>query len=219
VVLRGKGLEDEAATMDRKAAAEADPITTSNYVLPLVDYDFRHGLHDEALKVAQAAGETDSEMGLSIYTYALEKLGRLDEAEAAAKRDDELYGRDFWFSNFKLRHRDRYPQDYANAVARSFPNGLVKARLADFSGAPKHGMQITSDSDMLKAAGLAPGDVIVELDGYRVDSGEQYDVIRALTMDSKMDFIVWRDGKYFELQALVPGRRMMVGTGTYRPKN
>lgn len=217
IVLRSKGLDDEAAEMERKAFASGmDPIAMSNVVLPLVDYDLRHGLNDEALKVAQAAGETNSEMGLFSYTYALERLGRLDEAEAAAKKDNDLYS-DSWLWNFQLRHRDRYPDIYAAALKDAFPDGLVHATLSDFSGSPQGGDQIQNDSDELKAAGLQPKDIIVALDGYRVDSDPQYCFIRALTMDSKMDFIVWRGDKYLEVQASVPGRRMMVEIDTYQP--
>ena len=218
VVLRGQGQDDEAADLDRKAFALNDnPIAISNQVLPLVDYDFAHGLKDEGLKVAEYAGKVNSEMGLSIYCFALEKLGRLDEAEAVAKSDSAQYGDNSWLLNFQLRHPDRYPQVYADALKRAFPNGLVHAALADFSGNPKGGDQIKSDSDTLRAAGLLPGDVIVGLDGYRVESDAQYIIVRALTFDSKMDFIVWRGGKYLELHATVPGRRMMVDIGDYPP--
>ena len=217
VVLRGKGLDDEAAEMERKAfASDMNPISMSNMVLPLVDYDLRHGLDDEALKVAKAAGDTNSEMGLSTYTFALEKLGRLDDAEAVAKMDDQLYSDD-WLLNFQLRHRDRYPEVYADALKKSFPDGLVHVKLADFSASPQAGDQIKNDSDLLKASRLQPGDVLVALDGYRVDSDAQYTVVRALTLDPKMDFIIWRDGKYLEVQASVPGRRMMVELSDYIP--
>jgi hypothetical protein len=211
VVLRSKGLVDEAAAMDRKAFASGDnPIGISNSVLPLVDYDLAHGLNDEAVKVAQFAGAVKSEMGLSILTFAMEKLGRLDEAEAAAKEDAEMYSDPSWLTNFQLRHPDRYPEVYKRELASRFPDGLQHAKIGDFTGSPNTGAVITSDSDTLKGAGLMVGDVIVALDGYRVDSEPQYMFIRALSMESKMNFVIWRKDRYLEATAAVPGRRMMV---------
>jgi hypothetical protein len=216
VVLRGFGLDDEAAQLERKAfASGADPIGISNSVLPLVDYDLRHGLNDEALEVAKFAGDVASEMGLSTYTYALERLGRLDEAEAVARQDSEAYSDPQWLHDFQLRHRDRYPQVYADALKTNFPDGLVQVKLADFSGTPAGGTVIHSDSDALEAAHLQPNDVIVALNGYKTASTAQYDFVRALSMDANMDFIVWRDGKYFERKALIPGQRMMVQLDDY----
>jgi hypothetical protein len=216
VVLRGYGLDDEAAEMERKAfASGANPIGISNSVMPLVDYDLRHGQNDEALKVAKFAGDVASENGLSIYTYALEKLGRLDEAEAVARQDSQAYSDPMWLHDFQLRHRDRYPQVYADALQADFPGGLVAAKLADFSGTPGGGAQIRTDSDTLKVAHLQPGDVIVALDGYKVGSEAQYYFVRALSADPGMDFIVWRGGNYFETKATIPARRMMVDLGDY----
>jgi len=216
VVLRNAGLDDEAAEMERKAfASGANPIGISNSVLPLVDYDLRHGNKDEALKVAKFAGDVNSEMGLSTYMFALEAVGRLDEAETVARQNSEEYSDPDWLRGFHLRHRDRYPQVYAQELADSFPDGLVHAKLSDFAGTPSAGTQVRSDSDTLKGAGLQPGDVIVALDGYKTGTERQYDFVRALSSDSHMDFIAWRDGKYFETKALVPGRRMMVDIGDY----
>jgi hypothetical protein len=216
VVLRSKGLMEEAAAMDREAFASGqDPIAISDQTLPLVAYALDHGLNDEALKVAKFSGDVASQMGLGCYCYALERLGKLDEAEAAAKQDIDMYSDESWMFGLQMRHRDRYPGLYDAALARAYPSGLVQAKLADFSGKPQNGDQVKTDSDTSKMAGLQIGDVIVGLDGYRVSSDLQYDFVRSLSLDSKMDFIVWRNDKYLELHAVVPGRRMWIDIGDY----
>ncbi|HEY0256939.1 MAG TPA: hypothetical protein VGC39_05815, partial [Candidatus Methylacidiphilales bacterium] len=218
VVLRSKGLVDEAAEMDRKAFATGnDPVGISNSVLPLVDYDLAHGLNDEALKVAKAAGDTMSEEGLSTYSYALERLGRLDEAADVVQKDGEMYSDPEKLTIFELRHPDRFLSVYHEELSRNFPNGLLATKLADFSGPPADGVAITSDSDTLRAAGLQQGDVMVALGGYRTESEAQYIFVRALSLDAQMDFIVWRAGQYLEIKATVPGRRMMVDLKDYQP--
>jgi S1-C subfamily serine protease len=55
-------------------------------------------------------------------------------------------------------------------------------------------------------SGLEQRDVIVGLDGYKVDTAMQYFYIKGLARGPAMDFIVWRDGKYVEVKAHVPHR-------------
>jgi hypothetical protein len=52
------------------------------------------------------------------------------------------------------------------------------------------------------------GDVIVALDGYKVESVGQYMIVRGLSFDPHMDLIIWKDQqKYVEMKAYVPTRR------------
>ena len=60
-------------------------------------------------------------------------------------------------------------------------------------------------------------DIVVGLDGYKVESEPQYDYIRAQTTDPKMDFIVWRQNIYVEVHATVPYRKFHVDLDTYKP--
>jgi tetratricopeptide (TPR) repeat protein len=219
-VLRENGNPDEAAEMERRAIPAIDnPIGLSNAVMPLVIYDLEHGQKDEALALAQKAGNVASELGLATYCYAMEYVGRFDEAEAAANQLKTMYSNDSFIYTLHVRHKDHYPDLYANAVEEAYPNGFVRVTLADFSVAPKAGCLIKSSSDLLAEARLQPGDVIVALDGYRVDSDVQYGFARAMTMNCNMDFIIWRNGKYLEIKAFVPDRRMFIETGDYKPNN
>lgn len=47
--------------------------------------------------------------------------------------------------------------------------------------------------------GLRAGDLVVALDGYRVQSPFQYGFVKALSDDPKMRLFVQRDGGYLEL--------------------
>ncbi len=219
LLLRGEGRMDEAAEMDRKGATTwDDAVGVSDCVMALVDYDLTHGKTDEALELAKRAGDTASELGLATYSMALERLGRVDEAEKAMQQLVDMYSDAFWIKDFYIRNRDKYPDKYTSALNEAFPDGLVKASLGDFSDPPQSGAEITTSTAQLVAAHLQPGDVVVALDEYRVGSEPQYMLVRALKGDSNMDFIIWRGSKYLEVRSFAPGRRMMVEIHDYKPQ-
>jgi tetratricopeptide (TPR) repeat protein len=214
--LRTQGKDDEAAAMDRKGAAEAyDQVGMSDSVLNLVDYDLNHGLKDEALAISQKASDLGSQMGMGTYSYVLDRLGRLDEAESVAKEIQADYGDDSWLLTVHIANPDHFPEEYALAKNNAFPDGLVRVGLAFFSGKPQTGCQIGGLSSRLEEAHLEVGDVIVALDGYKVDSERQYGFVQHLTNDSHMDFIIWREGRYIEVKAYLTARRFFAPINDY----
>jgi hypothetical protein len=86
-----------------------------------------------------------------------------------------------------------------------------------FSGPPTVGCVISSNSPQLQRASLSQGDIVVALDGCKVESEPQYVYINAQTTDPKMDFIVWRQNIYQEVHATVPHRKFHVDLDTYKP--
>jgi|GEM_PF-2628327 len=206
-LLRKKGRYDEAAVMDRKAFAEGyDVVLKSNSVAPLVDYDFTHGLTDEALSVAQKAAEVYSQQGMSTYVALLGKLGRFDEAEVLSTQIRDRYNDNSAQVELYAAHPDHFPEKCESARKDLFPDGLIRVELADFKDKPARGCQI-GQSPEIETDQLKPNDIIVALDGYKVGSMRQYFFIRALTSDPHMDLIVWRENKYIEVKISAPNRR------------
>jgi hypothetical protein len=85
-----------------------------------------------------------------------------------------------------------------------------------FSGPPTNGIVIKSNSPQLQRASLSQGDVVVALDGCKVESDPQYDYINAQATDPKMDFIIWRQNTYLEVHATVPHRKFHVDMDAYK---
>jgi hypothetical protein len=189
----------------------------ANSIQPLVEYDFAHDRQDEATELAQKAAEIYSATGIETYIWVLMKLNRVDEAEDWAKKEAERYG-SYALPAFYAKYRDAMPEKYKRYQESLFPDGLHQVTLASFSGAPKGGCQITSDSARLRSAGLLPNDVIVALDGNEVTSEATFYFIRSLSDDPQMDLIIWRNGTYLETKTNTPGRRFGVDLASYPPQ-
>ena len=215
-----EGKEDEAAAADRKGLAGAtDQDTAVNYSFHLLEYDLVHGLNDEALSIGKRAENIDP----YLYFDALEGTGHLDEAnDCAIKISDQM---DDTSPEIQLYagHQDHFPQQCAAEQKRIFPDGIKKADLSSFSGPPTRGMTFDVPKDNQSAAGeltpshLHPDDVMVALDGYKIDTAMQYFYIKSLSRSSTMDFIVWRDGEYLEVKAYAPNRRFSVSIDELAP--
>ena len=92
---------------------------------------------------------------------------------------------------------------------------MKNVTLADFTEAPVSGAVITSSSSRIMQHGLKVGDVIVALDGYRVDTFGQYGFVRGMKAEAPLQLILWDGSKYREQAASVPDRRFECGMETY----
>jgi hypothetical protein len=209
--LRIRGRDDEAADLDRKGIALAqDQVGVSNSVGDLVVYDMAHGKQDEAMQVAKNAADVGSGSGMETYMLLLAQLNRPDEAEKVGQEILSRYGSEEDVMHVYMRFPDHFPDDYKALLAKYFPEGLQQVTLASFSEPAHRGVLIPETNPLVEKVGLHKGDVIVALDGYKVDSVTQYFMIRYKTDDPAMDFIVWRDTGYIEVKASLLGRRIHV---------
>jgi hypothetical protein len=210
--LAGAGRDDEAAGVLRKAfAAARDVVTASHYADWLVDYELRKGRTEQALAVARAAAETYSSAGLRTYARLLERLRRFDEAreqyEAIRERYNETQPLEqFAVRAFFSRGDARYESLAEAAVARDFPYGLERISRAELTAPPYQGVLILDETAEGRRVGIHQDDIVVAIDGYRVRTHQQYMTVRAFKVDPHVEWIVWRDGRYFEVAAELPGR-------------
>jgi tetratricopeptide (TPR) repeat protein len=191
-----------AARAYQKAVDEArDRVYVANNVEWLVNYSHDRGESAKALAIATMAAEAYSEMGLTTMARYQERLKHYDEAERYYKAVDERYG-EGGLQEFYLRYQarvggDRFAREAEAARTKLFPGGLQKVALADLKG-PVSGALITNPASG-QGWGLRPGDLVVALDGYRVESPYQYGFVKALSDDPKMRLFVQRDGGHVEL--------------------
>ncbi len=207
------GSDAEAVKAYERALAEADDrVLVSNNMEWLINHLAENGRVDRALEIAQQVGDVYSARGLGAQGKLLERLGRDDEAleifrKMAARYERRQDGPDEFLTAYRHRVADgRYEPEAAAAEARVFPQGLTRVRSSDFHGPPPDGVRVTRDSKRLRQIGLAPGAIIVALDGYRVHTLPQYTCVRRFTYDQRMALIVYFQGRYLELKPRLPQR-------------
>lgn len=81
---------------------------------------------------------------------------------------------------------------------------------------PTTGACFTGTNEKLRKIGIDPSDVVVGLDGIRVENREQYFAVRTLSDSPDMLFLVWDGQRYAEMKAQQPGRRFNLDLRSYR---
>lgn len=99
-----------------------------------------------------------------------------------------------------------------------FPEGMQAIDVEALRGAPKGGALFVTESERLESYRLKAGDVVVGLDGYRVDNMRQYFYVRELDRGNPvMKVVVWNGERYAEMSVTVPARLFGVRMSDYRP--
>ena len=75
-------------------------------------------------------------------------------------------------------------------------------------------MIITKDSELSRTAGLQAGDLIVGLEGWRVDNLPQYRAINAFFKNDVMKISAWRTNR-FDVTLTAPNRLMGIEFRTH----
>jgi hypothetical protein len=136
----------------------------------------------------------------------LERMGRHSDAESYYLKIAERYDSRDDLRSFHVRRRQRGDASYARAaeeaVAALFPSGLRPVSLAGLDAdAWRRGLLVDDSllTEGLRRFGLERGDVVVALDGWRVENRVQYLCVRSFTDEPGMTAIVWRKEKYQEI--------------------
>jgi hypothetical protein len=210
--------EEEAAAAYRSWAATArDAVRVTHDIDWLVNYEYDHGRPKEAFQLARQAAATYSAAGLYTLARLLEKDGKLDEAEAHFRTESERYDSVGLFA-FHRRHLDnpRYKRAYEAKLRETFPGGMEKVTLEDFSGPPRDGVLVDQLRYQSMRHGLRRGVVIVALDGVRVHTVRQFYVVQALKDEDGMELIVWQLGAYGLLKPSAERRDLGVWLKDYQ---
>ncbi len=209
---------EAAAAYERLVADARDRVGVSNEVDWLVRYYHDTGRQDRALQLAAMAAETYSSRGLLLHADELDRLGRQEEAEAIYKKNDERY-KDQSLAEHYFRKAYR---------AGSFSDPRIQPLIADVFGGtgvtrvsappkvgPKKGVLVTALGPTGFEGGLQLHDVIVALDGWRVQNWDQYDLLKSSAETDVMELLIWRDHEYVTVRATVPQRTWSVRVQNY----
>ncbi len=215
-----KHMPKEAAYAYQAAFERAtDRVAMSNNCEWIVNYYFENGRKEDAVKIAADAAEVYSYSGLGTMARLMERMNKPEETEKYLRQIMERYDDVGPLLDFCLRHKEANPklvETIKSLTAEVFPDGMRKVKLSDFTGPPKDGVVVRSTNANTDKAGLKIGDVFVALDGYRVQTVEQYMLVRGLTNDPKIVLILWDGAKYVEISTSVPGRRFGNNITTFR---
>jgi tetratricopeptide (TPR) repeat protein len=191
------GRDDEGARTYETAFADStlDPVAIANKSGWLVRHYAAHNRVGPALQLADRVAHTGAFAGLTTAAHLYEQLGRADDAEAMYEQSmrsydnfSELLG--FYYRAVEVRHKQEYAQEWHEALAHVFPNGLNDTPVPDAK--PSVGVHIASDSPMARKVGLQAGDIIVAVDGFQVTNLPQYYAVRAFPEAGPFTLTLWR---------------------------
>jgi tetratricopeptide (TPR) repeat protein len=217
--------EDKAAEyLEKACAADPDVVRVANHARWRVSYYLKKGQTEKAREIADQGGEVYSAYGLEAKGNFLEATTNYDEAFEWFAKIEERYGKSGPVLNFCLRYRAqtgdaRFQPEVQKRIKTLFPKGIEKVAVQDFHGPPTDGVLILQENDLLKAAGLKAGDVIVAVYGVRVHNLQQYAYGRELKQTPELDLIVWHGDAYREFKPSPPRHRFGVDFGDYAAKN
>ncbi len=213
--------DDKAAKYFAKACElDPDKVQVANGAGWLVQFYLKKGQVDAARHLADLVGEVYSYTGLATKAQFLEDTG--DSAGAfewflkIQERYNDMGPVVAFCARYKAKTGDtRFDEELQKSMGGLFPNGIEKVTIGDFRSAPVDGVLIQGENELIRAAGLRQGDVIVALDGVRVHSFAQYSYEREMNTAPEMDLIVWQGNGFREIKASPPDRRFGVDFGDY----
>lgn len=203
------GRDAEAATAFERALGDdsVDEVAKANWSGWLVHYYQSSGRTDKALQLAERSAGTGASVGLVTAARLYERLGRLDDAEVALRHNAERYDAPgellgFYYRSMQVRKEQKYKDGWERAVKPVFPDGLRRDPVP--AGPPALGVFVEQDSPAANRLGLQAGDVIVAVDGWRVDNMLQYRAVRAFPMQGGFTLTVARGAT--RLEVAIPNR-------------
>jgi len=193
---------DEAGAVQEYERAFRDPgmdlVAFSNTSAWLVSYYERSGQLDRAYDLAQRSAAVGSSPGLQTLGRLYERRNRLDEALGLFERIAARYDRSgdalagFLYRQAVVAKRAAYLDRWRAVERLVFPSGLQPMPPA-MPEQPASGVFIYDDSSMSRRVRLQIGDIIVGVDGWRVENKEQYDAVMEFTEpDALHKITAWR---------------------------
>ena len=218
------GIEDKAAkNFEKGNELCSDSVRSSSYASWLVRYYLKRSETQKARRVADAAGEVYSAVGLQAKAEFFELTGDPTRAFEWYVKIQERYNDAGPVVGFCVRHKtktgeNRFSSELQKRSGGLFPKGIETAGLNDFASPPTDGVLIAQENDLIRRAGLKRGDVIVAVYGVRVRNFKQYLSGRNFESSPELKLIVWQGDRYREIKASPPNHRFGVNFTDYTAK-
>lgn len=183
-----------------------DRVSVSNKTRWLIHYYKSNGNDAKAREIADHNEKVFSGAGLeSAFALAVQEKDAKRAKKIAGDIADR-YGDDRYIL-FAAWHAD----GNKSALKKVFPNGIQEVTKADFEGtkSPK-GCRLQEDSVITRSLGVRSGDIVVAVDGKRVETMLQYDMLMRPTLDPHTRLILRRGKQVMEIDCQLPDRRLQV---------
>lgn len=202
-----ENLPDEAIKAYETAFEKAsDRVSVSNQSRWMIHYYKSKGQDAKAREVADHNAEVFSASGLeSAMALAIAEK----DAKRAVKIADDIEER--YGNNVYQPIARWFAAGDSKALKQVFPDGMKEVTKEELeAGKPVKGCRIDEASATTRAVGMRPGDVVLAIDGKRVESYQQYLMLLSSTLDPRTRFIYRRGKKIAEIECLLPDRRLQV---------
>jgi len=216
--------EDKAAQYyDKASDTDPDSVRVSNMACWRVRYYLKKGQTDKARQIAADGAEVYSSGGLQAEAIFFELTSNYDEAFNWFAKNEERYDESTPLIDFCMRYKiktgdNRFDSEVQKRISKIFPKGIEKVSLKNFSSPPTDGTLIRQNNELLAAAGLKSGDVIVAVYGVRVHNFAQYSYGRGLKDTPELDLIVWQGDGYHEFTPAPPNHLFGADFGDFPSK-
>jgi len=189
----------EEYSLDEKGAS-IDPYRVFGAIIPA----FQYGRIDSAVKAFELLQTVDGFLAREILLFSYDYLKPVN-----------------WIEQYYRSHDEHDKADMVKklAIAAAFPEGLIDVKLSDFSGPPQAGVEVYRMGD--NHTGLFKGgEVIVAVDGVKVNTKTQYSYVHSLdARSSDINLIFWQARGYHQKQARAkPPRILGLYLRDYEPR-
>ncbi len=176
------------------------------------DYFLRHE-NAKATALANRAADVYSYGGLITRARLYDWSGDPGSAERYYRMAFERYDLPADLAGFYIRER-RKGTAVDQVMWKVFPGGVTTIVMPSLIAAPKDGVSIEAAGLIGQQNGMRTGDIVIGVDGMRVQNLWQYRAAKAASLDPVVRYTVWRDLQYLEVPA-----RLRYGWLDIRAKN
>jgi hypothetical protein len=214
-------LDEARSTYERWFATGRDEVAIANSSEWMVRDYYARGLSAKANALADRAANTGSYWGLLTRARLYDWTGNGRSAERYFRHASDGYEDSSELLGFMLRHH-RQGMEVDALKWKVFPGGVTSVSLPTLRDAPASGLEVISVKTIGERYGMHQDDIIVAVDGVRVNSLDQYHAAKTMSVDPMMRLIVWRDLKYTEVAGPIRyggiwGYVKEYGPGTRKP--
>lgn len=191
----GRDEEAKQAYLDGNEKCQ-DIVLISNNLEWIMTYLFVNDNKTEAESLAKKANGIGSARGLMIYAKFLEMQGKLNEAEHKLKEIKNLYSVDYFLNYFYIRNAVHYPTQAQELIKKFFPKGLCRFEPPLSNAPPQYGIRLIGHSQTTKRLGIPHNAILVAIDGYTVETKDQYHALMNLSFSCDVTFTVFTGSRY-----------------------
>jgi hypothetical protein len=179
------------------------------------DYFTRHE-NAKATALADRAARVYSYGGLAVRAELYDWMGDVRSAERYYRMATERYDFPADLAGFYMRH-GRKGIEVDQVMFKVFPGGPARIVLPTLTEAPRDGVSVEKSGLLGERNGIRAGDIIVGVDGIRVQNMWQYYAARMTSLEPVVRFTVWRDLRYIDVPAQLRYGWLASWLNNYRP--